>query len=167
LSEKKTNRKSAKAAGNSAAPVTNGGGPMDLGMLEKLVHLMRANDLSCVEVADGDRRILLKRGGEAMAFAPAPSAAPAAKPAAPPAEETDLITIKSIMVGTFYAAASPDSPPFVQVGSRVDEESDVCVIEAMKVFNTIKAECRGTIAKILVNNGQTVEFGQALFLVKP
>jgi acetyl-CoA carboxylase biotin carboxyl carrier protein len=71
------------------------------------------------------------------------------------------------MVGTFYAAPSPDAKPFVSVGSRVDEETDVCVVEAMKVFNNIKADTRGTIAKILVSNGETVEFGQTLFLVKP
>ncbi len=71
------------------------------------------------------------------------------------------------MVGTFYAASSPDAKAFVTVGSRVDEETDVCVIEAMKVFNNIKAETKGTIAKVLVTNGQTVEFGQTLFLVKP
>ena len=64
-------------------------------------------------------------------------------------------------------APSPDAKPFVSVGTIVDEETDVCVIEAMKVFNNIKAECRGTIAKILVTNGQPVEFGQTLFLVKP
>ena len=71
------------------------------------------------------------------------------------------------MVGTFYAAPAPDAKPFVSVGDHVDEETDVCVIEAMKVFNNIKAETKGTIAKILVNNGQPVEFGQTLFLVKP
>ena len=71
------------------------------------------------------------------------------------------------MVGTFYTASGPDAKPFVAVGSTVDEESDVCIIEAMKVFNNIKAETRGTITKILVTNGQTVEFGQPLFLVKP
>ena len=71
------------------------------------------------------------------------------------------------MVGTFYVAGSPEAKAFVQVGSTVDEETDVCIIEAMKVFNNIKAETRGTIAKILVTNGQTVEFGQVLFLVKP
>ena len=71
------------------------------------------------------------------------------------------------MVGTFYAKATPESKPFVTVGSQVDEETDVCVIEAMKVFNNIKAECRGSIAKILVTDGQTVEFGTVLFLVKP
>jgi acetyl-CoA carboxylase biotin carboxyl carrier protein len=146
---------------------------MDLGVLEKLVQLMRANDLTTVEVADGDRRILLKRGGEAVSFIPsAPSHAPhkhapAPAPAPPVDEDAGLVPIKSIMVGTFYQAPSPDSKPFVQVGSHVDDETDVCVIEAMKVFNTIKAECKGTIAKILVANGQSVEFGQPLFLVKP
>ena len=71
------------------------------------------------------------------------------------------------MVGTFSSAPSPDAKPFVSVGTRVDEEADVCVIEAMKVFNNIKAECRGVIIRILVQNGQAVEFGQTLFLVKP
>jgi acetyl-CoA carboxylase biotin carboxyl carrier protein len=160
---------SKKKSKPEAAPAGNGG-PMDVAVLEKLVKLMKANDLSCVEVADGDRRILLKRGGEtAYVSAPAASAtgkAPAAIEA-PAAEDAGLIPIKAVMVGTFYAAASPDSPPFVQVGTTVDMESDVCVIEAMKVFNTIKAECRGTIAKIIAVNGHAVEFGQTLFLVKP
>ncbi len=71
------------------------------------------------------------------------------------------------MVGTFYSSPSPEAKPFVSVGVTVDEETDVCVIEAMKVFNNIKAETRGTIVKILVTNGQTVEFGQPLFVVKP
>src|SRR5205814_3827451 len=88
-------------------------------------------------------------------------------PATAASEEANLIPIKSPMVGTFYAAPSPDAKPFVSVGSAVDEETDVCVIEAMKVFNNIKAEVRGTIAKVLVQSGQAVEFGQTLFLVKP
>jgi acetyl-CoA carboxylase biotin carboxyl carrier protein len=71
------------------------------------------------------------------------------------------------MVGTFYSSPSPDAKAFVNVGSSVDEETDVCIIEAMKVFNNIKAECRGTISKIMVENGATVEFGQVLFLVQP
>jgi acetyl-CoA carboxylase biotin carboxyl carrier protein len=71
------------------------------------------------------------------------------------------------MVGTFYAAPSPDSKPFVSVGSSVDEETEVCSIEAMKNFMPIKAETRGTIAKILATNGQTVQYGTPLFLVKP
>jgi acetyl-CoA carboxylase biotin carboxyl carrier protein len=98
------------------------------------------------------------------------AASPGGGSTAPPPpvdEEAGLKHIKSPMVGTFYAAPSPDAKPFVNVGSKVDEETDVCVIEAMKVFNNIKAELRGTIAKILVSSGQAVEFGQTLFLVKP
>jgi len=168
LSERKTTGKTngGKPADSSSLPT----GPMDIALLEQIVKLMRANDLTTVEVAEGDKRILLKRGGEAVTTvsAVAPSApAPAAVESAAPAADANLIAIKSIMVGTFYSAPSPEAKPFVSVGAQVDEETDVCVIEAMKVFNTIKAECRGKIAKILVNNGQAVEFGQALFLVKP
>ncbi len=149
-------------------------------MLEQMVKLMAANDLNTVDVRDGDRRVILKRGA-VYAAAPAPMAAPVAQAAAPataggsasapaaPAANPDagLVPIKSPMVGTFYAASSPDAKPFVTVGSAVDDETDVCVVEAMKVFNNIKAETRGTIAKVVVTNGQTVEFGQVLFLVKP
>jgi acetyl-CoA carboxylase biotin carboxyl carrier protein len=152
---------------------------MDVGLLEQMVKLMAANDLNTVDVRDGDKRVILKRGA---AFASPPTYAvtqhsPALPPAAAPAssgstpavtdETAGLIPIKSPMVGTFYSAASPDAKPFVSVGDRVDEETDVCIIEAMKVFNNIKAEVRGTIAKVLVSNGQTVEFGQPLYLVKP
>jgi acetyl-CoA carboxylase biotin carboxyl carrier protein len=150
---------------------------MDLALLERIVKLMAANDLSTVEVRDGDKRVILRRGaapetsGFPMTFsAPAPqSSAPAAAiPAPAPADpDAGLIPIKSPMVGTFYTASGPDAKAFVSVGSTVDEETDVCIIEAMKVFNNIKAETRGTIAKIAVANGQTVEFGQVLFLVKP
>lgn len=155
---------------------------MDLGLLEEMVKLMSQHDLNTVDVRNGDKRVVLKRGavvssGAAVTSAAAPAAAvpatnpvPAAPaPAAAPAADSEagLVAIKSPMVGTFYAAPSPDAKPFVQVGSVVDEDTDVCVIEAMKVFNSIKAECRGTIAKVLVNNASTVEFGQVLFLVKP
>ena len=157
---------------------------MDVGLLERIVRLMAANDLNTVDVRDGDKRVILKRGqtivsagAMPMAVHHAPAAAPAsgvggvggapALPAAAESEEAGLIPITSPMVGTFYAAPSPDAKPFVSVGSPVDEETDVCVIEAMKVFNNIKAETSGTIAKILVTNGQTVEYGQTLFLVKP
>ena len=168
---------------------------MDVGLLERMVKLMSANDLNTVDVRDGDRRVILKRGASFTSFA-APHAsaggsapfyahAPMPHSSAPTPglasgattggtsttsgapEDANQIAIKSPMVGTFYAAPSPDAKPFVSVGSTVDEETDVCVIEAMKVFNNIKAECRGTISKILVTNGQTVEFGQPLFLVKP
>jgi acetyl-CoA carboxylase biotin carboxyl carrier protein len=162
---------------------------MDVGLLEQMVKLMAANDLNTVDVRDGDRRVILKRGavvappqaggGYAPAhYAPPPPAHGAASGAptagaggaassAAAADDAGLVAIKSPMVGTFYSAASPEAKPFVSVGTVVDEETDVCIIEAMKVFNNIKAETRGTIAKVLITNGQTVEFGQTLFLVKP
>ena len=165
-------KKPVKQAGKTPSAVISGS-PMDVGLLEQLVKLMTANDLNTVEVRDGGRRVVLKRGAVQPTYSIAQMAAPIAAPAAaavpaPPVDaEAGLNPIKSPMVGTFYSASSPDAKPFVQVGSQVDEETDVCIIEAMKVFNNIKAECRGTIAKILVTNGQTVEFGQVLFLVKP
>lgn len=171
---------------SAPAPSSKNAGPMDPALLEQLVKLMSANDLSTLDLRDGPKRILLKRGAEYVATpvaapapayhapAAAPSSAPASAPSAtpvsaPPAADAEagLIPIKSPMVGTFYAAPSADAKPFVSVGASVNEESDVCIIEAMKVFNNIKAEVKGTIAKVLVQNAQTVEFGQTLFLVKP
>jgi acetyl-CoA carboxylase biotin carboxyl carrier protein len=159
--------------------------PMDVGLLQQIVRLMSSNDLNTVDVRDGDKRVILKRGmsfvapsasSGGYAFATpvqtqspglAPGAATGGANAAPVDEDAGLVAIKSPMVGTFYSSPSPDAKVFVSVGSTVDEETDVCIIEAMKVFNNIKAETRGTIAKILVSNGETVEFGQTLFLVKP
>jgi acetyl-CoA carboxylase biotin carboxyl carrier protein len=153
---------------------------MNVEFLQQLVNLMASNDLNTVDLRDSDRRIVLKRGvaqvvagpvAQAPVYAapaaPAPAGLPATAAAAGADENVGLVAIKSPMVGTFYAAPSPDAKPFVQVGSNVDDETDVCVIEAMKVFNNIKAETRGTIAKVMVTNGQTVEFGTVLFLVKP
>jgi acetyl-CoA carboxylase biotin carboxyl carrier protein len=157
---------------------------MSVGFLQELVSLMAANDLHVVELRDGEKRIKLQRGAAAAAqhfvmpsvgqASPAPASVPpvthagSQTPAAGGGnEDAGLAAIKSPMVGTFYSASSPDAKPFVSVGSEVDEDTDVCIIEAMKVFNNIKAECRGTIAKIMVSNGQTVEFGTVLFLVKP
>ncbi len=156
---------------------------MNVGLLEQLVKLMSANDLNTVEIRDGNQRVVLKRGAVAPTYAYAPAApAPAAAPVAASAgtgaagapataavasDDANLVAIKSPMVGTFYTAATPEAKPFVSVGTRVDEDTDVCIIEAMKVFNNIKAETRGTITKVLVTNGQTVEFGQTLYLVKP
>ena len=170
MSEKKSPKK-------PSAPVSVGAGPMDVNLLEQIVKLMQTNDLNTVDLRDGERRVILKRGATfvagpaSMQMQAAPAHAPAARSAAaaeaPPAEDANLISIKSPMVGTFYTAASPDAKPFVSVGSSVNEETDVCVIEAMKVFNNVKAECHGTITKILVTNGSPVEFGQVMFLVKP
>ena len=149
---------------------------MDIEKIKELVKLMADNDLAEIHIHSGQERICLKRPGAAGANAPAvvyaapapvaAAAAPAAPsaPAAPPAD--DLIPIPSPMVGTFYAAPSPDSPPFITIGSEVSEDTVICIVEAMKVMNEIKAELGGTVAKILVNNGQAVEYGQPLFLVK-
>jgi acetyl-CoA carboxylase biotin carboxyl carrier protein len=106
-----------------------------------------------------------------MAVAPAAAGAvaPAASVAIPEAAASDdgLIAIESPMVGTYYAKPSPDKPSFLNVGDAIGEESVVCLIEAMKIFNEIKAEQTGTVAKILVQNGDAVEFGQPLILIKP
>jgi acetyl-CoA carboxylase biotin carboxyl carrier protein len=82
-------------------------------------------------------------------------------------EDANALYIRSPMVGTFYTAASPDTPPFVKVGDQVGPESTVCIVEAMKVFNEIPAECSGKIAAVMVSNGQSVEYGQPLFRVTP
>lgn len=154
----------------------------DIKKIKELIEMMVANDLVEVEILDGDNKILLKRPQPQSAFggsvapmhmmAPATYAMPAAPVAAPaqalaPAEDTNLIDIKSPIVGTFYSAPSPDSAAYVKVGDDVNAETVVCIIEAMKVMNEIKAETIGTIAKIIVANGQAVEYGQVLFKVKP
>jgi acetyl-CoA carboxylase biotin carboxyl carrier protein len=182
LSEKRNKKKS--AAHPAAAPSISNSGPMDLGLLAQLVKLMADNGLSTMELSEGNKRITLKRGGESVAvpqsmtygYAPPPAGSAAVpRPAsgaageASAANEADskLIPIKSPMVGTFYAAPAKGAKPYVTVGSTVDETTDVCIIEAMKNFNVHKAECRGTIAKILIQDGEPVDFGQALFLVSP
>lgn len=149
---------------------------MDIERIQALVQLMVQNDLSEVRIISGDERVSLKRGTTSITMVPAapvptalPAAVSAAQPAAAPAPtgEENLIPIPSPMVGTFYAAPSPDSPAYVSVGANVDANTVICIIEAMKVMNEIKAEVAGTIAKTLVKNGQAVEYGQPLFMVKP
>ncbi len=88
-------------------------------------------------------------------------------PAAPVANDADLHKITSPMVGTFYQAPNPDSPAYVKVGDKVGDETIVCIVEAMKLFNEIEAEIKGEIVEVLVKDGQLVEYGQPLFLVKP
>ena len=161
---------------------------IDIRKLKELVRLMVANDLTEIDLRDSEEKVTLHRPSPhsapqvVQAAAPQPTAAPApaiaapaapaaaapAEPAAPEADDTaGLVPIASPMVGTFYSAATPDAAPFIAVGDSVDAEKVVCIVEAMKIFNEIKAECSGTIAKILVANGDAVEFGQDLFLVKP
>jgi acetyl-CoA carboxylase biotin carboxyl carrier protein len=154
---------------------------MDVGLLEQIVRLMSANDLNTVDLRDGEKRVVLKRGtpivhytGSPMMGAP-PAGAPASQPSAAgagaesseAAADAKLVPITSPMVGTFYAAPKQGEKPYVSVGSVVNEETDVCIIEAMKVFNVIKAETNGTIARVLIQDGQPVEHGTVLFLVKP
>jgi acetyl-CoA carboxylase biotin carboxyl carrier protein len=157
------------------------GGPMNVRLLEQIVRLMAANDLNTVDVRDGDKRVILKRGPAAPAFtyaapmqaapagAPQPQAAAASSGVAAGAtdESAGLLPIKAEMVGTFYASPKPGEKPFVNVGSEVDEETEVCLIEAMKNYFAVKAGMSGTIARILVTDGQTVQFDQPLFLVRP
>ena len=157
---------------------------IDIRKLKELVRLMVANDLTELDLRDSEEQVTLRRDGlnqvpqvVGAAGAPPGSAATAgpstpasaSKPMAAPeaAAEQGLATIESPMVGTFYAASNPDSSPFVTVGSSVDPDTVVCMIEAMKIFNEIKAECSGTIEKVLVNNGESIEFGQPLFIVRP
>lgn len=164
---------------------------IDIRKLKELVRLMVDNDLTELDLRDSEEQVTMRRSNlqamptlvhaapqAAVLHAPPPMASPAPMSAAPApaggaaaagasADEAGLKRIESPMVGTFYAQANPDSPPFVSVGAGVSPEKTVCIIEAMKIFNEIKAECTGTIARVLVKNGEPVEFGQALFLVKP
>lgn len=151
---------------------------IDVKILRSLVKLMVDNDLTEIDLAEGDETVKLKRGsGQSAptvvagpASAPVPVAVPAAAPApvAAPAEAQPAgATIDSPMVGSFYSASSPDAKAFASVGDAVDPGTVVCIIEAMKVFNEIKAEQKGTIKKVLVENGQAVEFGQPLFEIDP
>ena len=149
---------------------------MDLKDIKAVIDLMKKNDLSVFEMEkDGFRLKLQKGAGEQTVFsAPAPAApAPAANgpgttptPAPEAAASSTLKDIVSPMVGTFYRAGSPETPAFVDVGKEVSEETVVCIIEAMKVMNEIKAETKGVIAEIVAENGKPVQFGQVLFRVK-
>ena len=147
---------------------------MDIEEIRELVALMVENDLAVLDDSDGENKITLRRGpsgvvvlGGAPAPAPAVAQAEAQPPAAVEGPGRDLVEIKSPMVGTFYAAPGPDSDPFVRVGSTVGPDDVVCVVEAMKVMNEIKAECAGQIVEICVTNAEPVEFGQVLFRVGP
>ena len=156
---------------------------MELKDIKAIIDLMKKNDLSVFELEkDGFKLKLQKGAGEQTVFtapvpamsplpmAPAPAAASAPAPAAAAAEQPQksepLKDITSPMVGTFYRASSPDSPPFAEIGMLVNDESVVCIIEAMKVMNEIKAETSGVIAEIVAENGKPVQFGQVLFRVR-
>jgi len=165
---------------------------LDIRKLKELIRLMVENELTEIDLKDEKETVSLRREGSQApvvqvspapavppaAPAPAAPAAPAPAPAAPapaaapaaepsPADTSNLEQITSPMVGTFYSAAKPESPAFANVGDTVTADTTVCIVEAMKIFNEIKAEQSGVIEKVLVSNGDSVEFGQALFLVRP
>jgi acetyl-CoA carboxylase biotin carboxyl carrier protein len=161
------------------SPATSNQDIFDVRKIRRLVELMKEHDLAELDLQQGDVRIQLRRGALGVSTVVGvpqlpPVAAPA--PAGPPAPESEvssavaddakgIAVVKSPMVGTFYAAPDPDSPPFVKVGDHIGPETTVCIVEAMKVFNQIPAETAGRILAVLVENGAPVEFGQPLFKV--
>lgn len=148
---------------------------MDLKKIKQLLKIMDENDLAEISVQKGDESISLKKQQVNMVpMAAAPVAAPVSSKAAA-AEQDDndgddipanCVEITSPMVGTFYRAASPDSDPFVQVGTNIESGTVLCILEAMKLMNEFKSEISGKISKILIENGQPVEYGQPLFWVE-
>lgn len=144
----------------------------DMRKVRKLIELMKEHDLTEIDLKQADSAVRIKRGGEVVSYS-APVAPPPAAPAAPPAassesaEDARMVVVKSPMVGTFYQASSPESPPFVKVGDRIGPEKTVCIVEAMKVFNEIPAGVSGQVVAVLVENGAPVEFGQPLIKVDP
>jgi acetyl-CoA carboxylase biotin carboxyl carrier protein len=145
---------------------------VDLKDIKALIDLMKKNDLSVFEMEKNGFRIKLQKGlGDQpivmSTAAPAVANGPAAAGAAPASvESASTKDIVSPMVGTFFQAASPDAAPFVDVGTKVNEDTVVCIIEAMKVMNEIKAETSGVIAEVVAENSKPVQFGQVLFRVR-
>jgi len=150
--------------------------PVDLKDIKAIIDLMQKNDLAVFEMEKDSIRLKLQKGlGDqpivVSTAAPAPATAvpngrAAAAPAEAPTEGANLKDIVSPMVGTFYRAASPDAAAFVDVGTKVTEDTVVCIIEAMKVMNEIKAETTGVIAEVVAENSKPVQFGQVLFRVR-
>jgi acetyl-CoA carboxylase biotin carboxyl carrier protein len=159
---------------------SNSPSPFDVRKIKSLVALMSRHNLSEIDLREGELRIRLRRGGPRRpapaaelppppvpALPTVPTAAPAAPSPEPARPAKQVLTIKSPTPGTFYSASGPTAEPFVRVGSRVTPTTVVCIIEAMKIFNEIQAECTGVITEILVENQQAVEYGQVLFKVDP
>lgn len=150
---------------------------MNLDEIKSILQLMEANKLVEFEYEDDGRRLKLRRAEDRIVTTAVPMAVPAALPvsaspmsaAAPAAEAarpSNVVEFKSPLVGTFYRSAKPDSDPFVNVGDEVGPDKVLCIIEAMKVMNEIKAEMHGVVRDILTKNGQAVEFGEAMFLIE-
>jgi acetyl-CoA carboxylase biotin carboxyl carrier protein len=159
---------------------------LDLKQIKQIIDLMKRSELSEFEFEEEGFKIKIKRGSGGMpVITSAPQSAhpfpvvlpdntpSTSKPSAAPAstanssgDEAGFTYVKSPMVGTFYRSPSPENPAFVENGSKVDEKTVVCIIEAMKIMNEIQAEVKGTVVELLVENGQPVEYGQRLFKIK-
>ena len=149
---------------------------MNLDEIKSILQLMEANKLVEFEYEDDGRRLKLRRAEDRPIAAAVPMAAPIAIPVAAPAaaaaapveaaRPANVAEFKSPLVGTFYRSAKPDSDAFVNIGDEVGPEKVLCIIEAMKVMNEIKAEMSGVVRDILVKNGQAVEFGEPMFLIE-
>jgi acetyl-CoA carboxylase biotin carboxyl carrier protein len=153
---------------------------MDLKDIKAIIDLMKKNSVTEFELEKQDFKIKLKRGGNGgpmvatsedpslVVYSPTPAAIAALPPATPPpAPANPELEIKSPMIGTFYRAPSPEAAPYIEVGSEVNPDTVVCIIEAMKVMNEIKAEAKGVITQVVVENAKPVEFGQPLFKIRP
>jgi acetyl-CoA carboxylase biotin carboxyl carrier protein len=150
---------------------------LDLRKLKKLIDLVQESGIAELEITEGEEKVKIVKGGVVvthaapapMAALPPPSAsaagAPVAAPAAEPEPGPEGHVVKAPMVGTFYRSSSPDAKPFVEVGQAVKEGDTICIIEAMKLMNEIEADDSGVVKAILVENGQPVEYGQALFIL--
>lgn len=158
---------------------------MDLKQIKQIIDLMKRSELSEFEFEEEGFKIKIKRGagGQPIVSSAPPTAHPfpmvmpanpaITKPSSAVAESAGSLTdeagftyVKSPMVGTFYRSPSPENPSFVENGTKVEEKSVVCIIEAMKIMNEIQSEAKGTIVEVLVENGQPVEYGQRLFKIK-
>ena len=149
---------------------------MDLRKLKTLIDLVAESDIAELEVTEGESKVRIVKSSaspasqlvmmQPQAMAPQPAAAPLPAVAAAPVDAAPTgHVVKSPMVGTFYRAAAPGNPPFVEIGAAVKEGDTLCIIEAMKLLNEIDADASGVIQQILVENGQPVEFGQPLFII--
>lgn len=169
---------SSKSDRSKSASPSDSGDVFDIERIRLIVELMEQHELNEVDLQQADDRIRLTRGSSpapplaapaAYTAPPPPSAqAPAPSPSAPPAAAPapGTITINSPMVGTFYARANPEAPAFVKVGDRVSEDTVVCIVEAMKVFNEIPAECSGKVVEVLIGDQEPVDFGKPLFRIQ-
>lgn len=156
---------------------------MDLKQIHELIKIINKSNIGEISIEDKDGKVTIKQKEEAVVTVaqPAPQvyttapqpiaqAAPAAAAPAPPApapKADNLVTIKSPMIGTFYRRSSPDKPLLAEVGAEITPGKVVCIIEAMKLFNEIESEIKGTIVKVLVEDASPVEYDQPLFLVEP